>query len=248
VISFAAAEALAFVRAHTALAAPPLLPEIRLHLASELTPLWQATEATLAVQGLAPPYWAFAWVGGQALARYLLDEPEAVRGKRVLDFAAGSGVAGIAALKAGAAAVTASELEPLAHAAIALNAAANGVAVTVCGEVVVSFGDAGNDLGAAVALDQIGRAVVVGNANNLFGVARLLGDLLPEISLTISLTAPNSVVVSWPDTGSYTLQTNGILSTSSWNAYGGTINTSNGTNSVTITPPLGNLFFRLANP
>ena len=145
-ISFAAAEALAFVRAHTALAAPPLLPEIRLHLASELTPLWQATEATLAVQGLAPPYWAFAWVGGQALARYLLDEPEAVRGKRVLDFAAGSGVAGIAALKAGAAAVTASELEPLAHAAIALNAAANGVAVTVCGEDLTAAPAAGWDV------------------------------------------------------------------------------------------------------
>ena len=132
--AFAPTEALAFVRAHTALATLPFLPEIRLHLATELTPLWQATEDTLAVQGLAPPYWAFAWVGGQALARYLLDEPEAVRGKRVLDFAAGSGVAGIAALKAGAAAVTASELEPLALAAIALNAAANGVALTLCGE------------------------------------------------------------------------------------------------------------------
>ncbi|HUI19100.1 MAG TPA: 50S ribosomal protein L11 methyltransferase [Alphaproteobacteria bacterium] len=144
--SFAAAEALAFVRAHTALAAPPLLPEISLHLASELTPLWQATEETLAVQGLAPPYWAFAWVGGQALARYLLDEPGVVRGKRVLDFAAGSGVAGIAALKAGAAAVTASELEPLALAAIALNAAANGVAVTVCGEDLTAAPPSGWDV------------------------------------------------------------------------------------------------------
>ena len=144
--SFADAEALAFVRAHTTLATLPLLPEIRLHLASELTPLWQATEATLAVQGLAPPYWAFAWVGGQALARYLLDEPEAVRGRRVLDFAAGSGVAGIAALKAGAAAVTASELEPLALAAIALNAAANGVAVTVCGEDLTAAPASGWDV------------------------------------------------------------------------------------------------------
>jgi predicted nicotinamide N-methyase len=144
--AFAGSDALAFVRAHTALASLPLLPEIRLHLASELTPLWQATEDTLAEQGLAPPYWAFAWVGGQALARYLLDAPAAVRGKRVLDFAAGSGVAGIAALKAGAAAVTASELEPLALAAIALNAAANGVAVSVCGEDLTEAPAAGWDV------------------------------------------------------------------------------------------------------
>ena len=129
-----AGEASRFVRAETALAAPPLLPEIRLHLATEITPLWQATEVLLAARGLAPPYWAFAWVGGQALARHLLDHPETVRGKRVLDFAAGSGVAGIAAARAGAAWVEASELDPLALAAIALNAKANGVALALLAE------------------------------------------------------------------------------------------------------------------
>ncbi len=125
-------EAREFVRAHTALGPTPLLPELRLHLAGEITPLWQATEASLEATGVDPPYWAFAWVGGQALARHLLDRPELVRGKRVLDFAAGSGIAGIAAALAGAAAVTASELDALALAAIALNAAANGVAIATC--------------------------------------------------------------------------------------------------------------------
>jgi predicted nicotinamide N-methyase len=127
----------AFVRAHTAPAAPPLVPEIRLHLASEVTPLWQATEATLKASGLAPPYWAFAWPGGQALARHLLDRPALVAGRRVLDFAAGSGLAAIAAARAGAAAAEAAEIDPLACAAIALNAAANGVAVACRAEDLV---------------------------------------------------------------------------------------------------------------
>jgi predicted nicotinamide N-methyase len=118
-----------FVVAETALAAPPLVPEIRLYLASEITPLWQATEARLAETGTPPPYWAFAWPGGQAIARQLLDDPALVAGRRVLDFAAGSGLAAIAAAKAGAAAVEAAEIDPLAGAAIALNAAANGVAI-----------------------------------------------------------------------------------------------------------------------
>jgi len=118
-----------FVVAETALAAPPLVPEIRLYLASEITPLWQATEARLAETGTPPPYWAFAWPGGQAIARQLLDQPALVAGRRVLDFAAGSGLAAIAAALAGAAAVEAAEIDPLAGAAIALNAAANGVRV-----------------------------------------------------------------------------------------------------------------------
>src|SRR5690606_15633917 len=92
-----------FIRANTRLEAPPLVPEVKLHLASEVVPLWEATEEELAQQGLPPPFWAFAWAGGQALARYLLDHPETVRGKRVLDFAAGSGLVGIAARLAGAA-------------------------------------------------------------------------------------------------------------------------------------------------
>ncbi len=121
----------AFIRAQTALTAPPLVPEIRLHLASEVTPLWRATEVTLATRNVPPPYWAFAWPGGQALARYVLDSPGTVRGRRVLDFAAGSGLAGIAAARSGAAAVTAADVDAHAVAAIALNAAGNGAMIDI---------------------------------------------------------------------------------------------------------------------
>jgi predicted nicotinamide N-methyase len=121
----------AFIRANTVLATPPLVPEVKLHLASEVTPLWQATEASLAQSQLPPPYWAFAWAGGQALARHLLDHPDLVAGKSVLDFGAGSGLVAIAAALAGATFVTAAEIDPFAAAAIALNAAANGVALEV---------------------------------------------------------------------------------------------------------------------
>jgi predicted nicotinamide N-methyase len=121
----------AFVRQQTNLATPPLVPEIRLHLASAVTPLWRATEATLAAREVPPPYWAFAWPGGQALARYVLDSPAAVRGRSVLDFAAGSGLVGIAAALAQSAATTAADIDRIAVAAIALNAAANGVRVDI---------------------------------------------------------------------------------------------------------------------
>jgi len=119
-----------FVRANTVVAAPPLVPEIRLHLASEITPLWHATEASLARAQLPPPYWAFAWAGGQALARHVLDHPALVRDHTVLDFGAGSGLVAIAAAKVGAR-VTAAEIDPFAAAAIALNAELNGVAITI---------------------------------------------------------------------------------------------------------------------
>jgi predicted nicotinamide N-methyase len=120
----------AFIRANTVLSRAPLVPEIALHLASEITPIWQASEAWLEREGLAPPFWAFAWPGGQALARHILDHPDQVAGRRVLDFAAGGGIAAIAAGRAGAASVEAAEIDPLAAAAIRLNAQANAVTVT----------------------------------------------------------------------------------------------------------------------
>src|SRR5882672_4093304 len=120
-----------FIRRNTAIAAPPLVPEIRLYLASAITPIWQATEETLARGAVPPPFWAFAWAGGQGLARYLLDHPELVAGREVLDIGSGSGIVAIAAAKAGAARVVAAEIDPFAAAAIALNAALNGVTVTV---------------------------------------------------------------------------------------------------------------------
>nr|WP_218061584.1 50S ribosomal protein L11 methyltransferase [Ameyamaea chiangmaiensis] len=112
-----------------------MTPEIALHLASEITPIWQASEDWLARTGMAPPFWAFAWPGGQLVARRVLDQPSLVAGKRVLDFAAGSGIAAIACAMAGAARVEAAEIDPLAVAAIGLNAHRNGV------EIAASSGD-----------------------------------------------------------------------------------------------------------
>ena len=128
----------AFVRDNTAIGHAPLVPEVALHLATEITPIWQATEAWLQERNVEPPFWAFAWPGGQATARLLLDQPARVAGRRVLDFAAGCGIAAIAAARAGAA-VEAAEIDPLACAALRLNAALNGVEVAVTeGDVVGS--------------------------------------------------------------------------------------------------------------
>lgn len=124
----------AFVRDNTAIERPSLVPEIPLHLASKVMPLWHATEEELEQLNIPPPYWAFAWAGGQALTRYLLDNPAHARGKRVLDFASGSGLSAIAAARCGAAHVTAAEIDPLALAAIELNAELNGVSLELLGE------------------------------------------------------------------------------------------------------------------
>jgi len=110
------------------------VPEIKLYLASEVVPLWRATEEELAEIGVPPPYWAFAWAGGQALARYVLDHPQIVRGKQVLDIGAGSGLVGLAAVKAGAAHVLAADIDGFACAAIRLNAQANDCALAVTDE------------------------------------------------------------------------------------------------------------------
>jgi predicted nicotinamide N-methyase len=130
-----------FVRRNTAIAAPPLVPEIRLHLASEITPIWQATEESLARGAVPPPFWAFAWAGGQALARYILDHPAEVAGRFVLDFGAGSGLVSITAAKAGAAGVLAAEIDHFAAAAIAINATLNEVAVTITTADVIDTAD-----------------------------------------------------------------------------------------------------------
>ncbi len=108
----------------------PLVPEVKLHLAHEAIPIWQKTEEELGQLGLPPPFWAFAWAGGQALARHILDYPEIVRGKSVLDLATGSGLVGIAAMKAGAASVLASDIDAFAEAATIINASANQVDIT----------------------------------------------------------------------------------------------------------------------
>ena len=124
----------AFIAANTRLQVVPHAPEISLWLADEVTPIWHLTEEELGELGLPPPFWAFAWAGGQALSRWILDNPHEVAGKQVLDFAAGSGLVGIAAMQAGAASVLSVDIDPFCGAAVAVNSAANGV--------VCSFTDA----------------------------------------------------------------------------------------------------------
>lgn len=120
-----------FIRQNTSLLAPPLVPEVLLHLAHEAVPIWQKTEEELGEIGLPPPFWAFAWAGGQALARYVLDHPALVAGKSVLDLATGSGLVGIAAKKACAEAVLAADIDLFATAAARLNAQANDVVLDI---------------------------------------------------------------------------------------------------------------------
>ncbi len=208
----------AFIRAHTAPSRAPLVPEFTLHLASEITPIWQATEAWLAARDLAPPYWAFAWPGGQALARHILDHPAAVAGRRVLDFAAGCGLAALAAARAGAV-VTAAEIDPLARAAIVLNARANGLAVglaegdvleaaaafdlilagDVCYEAamsrrVLAWLEAGVDRGTEVWLADPGRAYLTAGlapfARYRVPTSRELEDREERETLLFRLTRP----------------------------------------------------------
>jgi predicted nicotinamide N-methyase len=170
-----------FIRAHTRLTRVALVPEIRLHLAEEPMGLWELTEQALGRSGLQPPFWAFAWPGGQALARYVLDNPGVVRGRRVIDLATGSGLAAIAAALAGAAAVTATDIDPFAAAAAALNASANAAAVTVtAADVLSGDGAAGRagDGGARRAVSGAAGAADVVLAGDAFYAKELAGRVL----------------------------------------------------------------------
>lgn len=136
-----------FIRFNTKLLTPPLTPEIVLHLAEESMPIWQKTEDELGEINVPPPYWAFAWSGGQAMARYLIDHPEVCRGKTVIDLGAGSGIGAIAALKAGARHALAADVDRIALTACRLNAAANGVALsTTCRDLLAPHVDASADV------------------------------------------------------------------------------------------------------
>lgn len=123
-----------FIRDNTRLLAPPLVPEILLHLAEESVPIWQKSEEELGEMNVPPPYWAFAWAGGQALARYILDHKETCRGKSVLDLGSGSGMTAIAARKVGARTVIAADIDRLALQSVLLNSKANGVSVEIVSE------------------------------------------------------------------------------------------------------------------
>jgi predicted nicotinamide N-methyase len=126
-----------FVREHTRPVQPSLVPEVRLQVAADVVALWEAIEDERGTAPTAPPFWAAAWPGGQALARYVLDAPETVAGRSVLDLGSGSGLVAVAAALAGARQVVASEIDPFGHAAIAVNAEVNGIPpVTVLGDVL----------------------------------------------------------------------------------------------------------------
>ena len=159
----------------------PLVPEIRLYQASEPMSVWQHTEQATGRTGLDPPFWAFAWAGGQELARYLLDHPATVLGRRVIDVASGSGLAAIAAIRAGAATITAYDIDPLAVAAIAVNADANGVAIpAVCTDVLSGLPPDGTDLvlvaDAFYERDLAGRVLRFAERSQARGAAVLAGD------------------------------------------------------------------------
>lgn len=126
-----------FVRDHTRLQQPSLVPEVTLHVAADVVALWEAIEEECGVAPTEPPFWAAAWPGGQALARYVLDVPRTVAGRSVLDLGSGSGLVAVAAALAGADGVVASEIDPFGHAAIAVNAEVNGVPpISVVGDVL----------------------------------------------------------------------------------------------------------------
>lgn len=170
------------IRTGTQLRSVPLVPEIRLHQAGDPISMWQQTEQATGRTDLDPPFWAFAWAGGQALARYLLDHPQTARGRHAVDIASGSGLVAIAAAKAGAAAVTGYDVDPLAAAAISLNADANGVTVrAVCADVLGDEGVPGADLvlvaDAFYERDLAGRVLRFLERCHARGTAILVGDL-----------------------------------------------------------------------
>jgi predicted nicotinamide N-methyase len=182
-----------FVRRQTAPAPVALVPEIQLYQATELTPLWHATSAELRRYD-ASPFWAFPWAGGQALARHVLDHPELVRGRRVLDFATGSGLVGIAALKAGAASVDSTDLAPFCEVVVPMNASLNGVSlvprltdllggpldgveVVLAGDVFYQQPFAGQSLDWFRGLAALGLTVLVGDPGRLYSPRTGLADL-----------------------------------------------------------------------
>lgn len=190
-----------FIRANTALGQVPLVGGICLFMANEAHELWHKTEDELDEMGLPPPFWAFAWAGGQALARYVLDHPDLVAGQRVVDFGAGSGLVGIAALKAGAAEVTAIDIDPWSAIAIRLNAAENGVRLTIRNDDAIGqfpdadvllAGDVFYDSGLArriipwfQALAERGITVLAGDPHRRYRPARE-ADMLDVIDVPVS--------------------------------------------------------------
>jgi len=193
-----------FIRENTCVMTPPHVPEIRLHLADEAHDLWLKTEDELEEIGLPPPFWAFAWAGGQGLARYVLDHPEIVAGKRVVDFASGSGLVAIAAMKAGAASALAADIDPWTETAVGLNSRLNNVDLDFSGNDLIGTeieadvllaGDVFYDVGFANALvpwftmlTQAGGTVLVGDPGRSYCPRHLMEPLATyEVPVTRAL-------------------------------------------------------------
>ncbi|MGN6283578.1 MAG: class I SAM-dependent methyltransferase [Afipia sp.] len=187
----------AFIRANTRAQPVPLIPEISIFVADEAVPLWHKTEEELGAEGLPPPFWAFAWAGGQALGRYVIDHPDVVRGKAVLDLASGSGLVGIAAMKAGATSVTCADIDDFARAAIMLNAEHNNVRLEpVAGDLLAAAQPSSWDTILAGDIfyerDTAHRAFAFLSVHANRGTAVLIGDpgrsYLPKDKLTVRAT------------------------------------------------------------
>ena len=200
------------IQTGTQLRSVPLIPDIRRHQADDPISLWQRTELTSGRTGLDPPFWAFAWAGGLALARYLLDHPETVRGRHAIDIASGSGVVGIAAAMAGAAAVTAYDIDPVAAVAIRMNAAANGVMIlAVCADVLDQDNLPGSDTDLVLVADAFYQRDLAGKVMRFAerayarGAAVLIGDMgrayLPRDRLTplASYDVPGQLMLEGSD-------------------------------------------------
>jgi len=202
----AAEEMRKFILANTAPIAPPHVPEITLQLAHEAFELWSKTEEELEEIGLPPPFWAFAWAGGQGLARHVIDNPSVASGKKVLDFASGSGLVAIAAAKAGAAQVEANDIDPYSLEAIALNAERNDTTLSIIGEDLIGV-DGGWDviLAGDVFYDRALASAVSDWFRNLAlrGATVLIGDpgraYLPREGLTLRATYDVSVTRALED-------------------------------------------------
>jgi predicted nicotinamide N-methyase len=207
------------IRTGTQLRSMPLLPEIRLHQAGDPISMWQQTEQAAGRDDLDPPFWAFPWAGGQALARYLLDHPETVLGRRVIDVASGSGLVAIAAARAGAEAVTAYDTDPLAAAAIGLNAVANGVTVqAVCADILGEDGPPSPGADLVLAADAFYERDLASQLTEFLGRCRDLGVgvLVGDLGRRYLPYSRLSALASYDVPGLGALESRDVVRTTVW--------------------------------
>jgi predicted nicotinamide N-methyase len=211
------------IRTGTELRSMPLLPEIRLHQAGDPISMWQQTEQAAGRDDLDPPFWAFPWAGGQALARYLLDYPATVLGRRVIDVASGSGLVAIAAARAGAQAVTAYDTDPMAAAAIGLNAAANDVTVqAVCADILGGDGPPPPGADLILVADAFYERDLAGQVTEFLGRCRDLGAgvLVGDLGRRYLPYSRLSALASYDVPGLGALESRDVVRTTVWTLSG----------------------------